>query len=58
MSAEPQQAPLMSPEEEIAFVLTLPDGAYLSPAAQTLYEQQGAARFAAHHRKLFKGDTP
>lgn len=43
------QLPLLDPAEELAAAKANPDGAWLSPDAQALYEQEGAARFAEHH---------
>lgn len=43
------QLPLLDPAEELAAAKANPDGAWLSPAAQALYEAEGAARFAEHH---------
>jgi exodeoxyribonuclease (lambda-induced) len=45
----PAQADLLSPDEELALAKALPEGAELSPAAQALLEQEGAARFASTH---------
>ena len=45
---------------EIEAVMQLPEGGYLTPEAQALYEADGAKRFAKHHPSLaqrFK-DTP
>lgn len=43
------QLPLLDPAEELAAAKATPAGAWLSPAAQALYEAEGAARFAAYH---------
>jgi hypothetical protein len=40
---------LLDPAEELAAAKASPDGAWLSPAAQELYEREGAARFVEHH---------
>jgi hypothetical protein len=48
MSATAQLA-LLDPAEELAAAKANPDGAWLSPEAQALYEREGALRFAAHH---------
>jgi hypothetical protein len=45
-----EQLPLLDPAEELALAKATPGGTELSPAARALYEQEGAARFAAHHR--------
>lgn len=37
---------------EIEAVLRLPEGGYLSPEAQALYEADGAKRFAKAHPSL------
>jgi hypothetical protein len=43
------QLPLLNPAEELAAAKASPEGAWLSPAAQALYEKDGVARFAEHH---------
>lgn len=43
------QLPLLDPAEELAAAKASPEGAWLSPAAQALYEAEGAARFAEFH---------
>lgn len=48
-SPQPAQASLLTPEEELAIAKASPDGCELSPAAQALYEREGAARFRKHH---------
>lgn len=49
VEAAPVQAELLNPAEELALAKAQPDGAELSPAAQALLEQEGAARFVATH---------
>jgi len=44
--------------QELAAAQAKPEGAELSPAAQTLYEEQGAARTAAAHPSLAAAVTP
>jgi hypothetical protein len=53
-----EQLPLLDPAEELALAKATPGGAHLSPAAQALYEREGAARFAAHHRIASPTATP
>lgn len=43
------QLPLLDPAEELAAAKADPNGRELSPAAQALYEAEGARRFAEHH---------
>lgn len=43
------QLSLLDPAEELAAAKASPEGAWLSPAAQALYESEGAARFAQYH---------
>jgi hypothetical protein len=43
------QLPLLDPAEELAAAKADPEGRELSPAAQALYEAEGAARFTAMH---------
>jgi len=45
----PAQTELLGAAEELALAKASPEGADLSPAAQALLEQEGAARFAATH---------
>jgi len=42
---------LLDPAEELEAAKASPEGAWLSPAAQALYEAEGAARFARCHRR-------
>lgn len=51
-ACELAQAELLSPAEELELAKQSKEGVYLSPAAQALYEQEGAERFAKHHRRL------
>jgi hypothetical protein len=44
-----EQLALLDPAEELAAAKADPNGRELSPAAQALYEKEGAARFAQHH---------
>ena len=53
LTADPEQASLLTPEEELAIAKASPDGCELSPAAQALYEREGAARFRKHHPTLW-----
>jgi hypothetical protein len=39
---------------EIAHVMSLPDGDYLSPEAQEIYEADGAERFRSAHGKSMR----
>lgn len=48
--AEQSELALMTPTEELAAAKASPEGCYLSPAAQALYEAEGAARFTKYHR--------
>lgn len=43
------QLPLLDPADELAAAKADPNGRELSPAAQALYEAEGAARFAEFH---------
>lgn len=43
---------LLDAAEELEAAKASPGGAWLSPAAQALYEAEGAKRFAAHHRRI------
>jgi len=47
--ADQSELALMTPAEELAVAKASADGCYLSPAAQALYETEGAARFAKFH---------
>lgn len=47
--ADSAQLSLLDPADELAAAKATPGGAWLSPAAQALYEAEGAARFARHH---------
>lgn len=49
MKPSGEQLALLDPAEELAAAKANPDGAWLSPEAQALYEKEGAARFAVHH---------
>lgn len=53
------QLSLLDPAEELAAAKADPSGRELSPAAQALYEAEGAARFAEHHpeRRLDRART-
>lgn len=51
------QAELLSPAEELAIAKASVEGMYLSPAAQALYEQEGAERFAKHHPRIGRAAT-
>jgi len=53
MGAGKNQADLFQfdPEAELAFAKTLPNGMELSPAAQALYEKEGAERFRKFHSR-------
>lgn len=42
----------LSPQQELALAKSLHDGMELSPAAQALYEAEGAARFARFHPRI------
>lgn len=44
--------PLLDPAEELRLAKATPGGAWLSPAAQALYEAEGAERFAQHHSRI------
>lgn len=46
------QVELLSPAEELALAKPSAEGMYLSPAAQALYEKEGAERFAICHPRL------
>jgi hypothetical protein len=47
-----EQLELITPAMELKAAKESPDGAWLSPAAQALYEEEGRARFAARHRRI------
>lgn len=51
-----QQLLLLSAEEELALAKASPQGAWLSPKAQALYEEEGRRRFAQFHRRLGVGE--
>lgn len=54
-NGESPQLPLLDPAEELACAKASPEGAWLSPAAQALYEAEGAALFAKHHGRSRNG---
>jgi hypothetical protein len=43
------QLPLLDSAEELAAAKASPGGTWLSPAAQAIYEKEGASRFAKNH---------
>lgn len=51
-------ADFVEPAAELAAAKQSEEGAELSPAAQVLYEAEGAENFAAHHPKLAAVPTP
>jgi predicted phage-related endonuclease len=55
--AKAQQAERERATEELAAAKQSPDGAELSPAAQSLYAQEGATRFAEHHRGAIASES-
>lgn len=46
------QYDMITPEMELEAAKSNPGGQQLSPAAQALYEREGAERFARHHPRL------
>lgn len=52
------QLPLLDAAEELAAAQASPDGTWLSPEAQSLYEKEGAARFAKYHPATRRNPLP
>ena len=52
--AEKQQLSLISPADELESAKRNPHGQHLPPAAQAIYEREGAERFRRHHPAIAK----